>query len=128
MKRNTLLVITSLVSLVLLTVHLADDVVRGMFPTGVGILYAAMASGLLLYGILAHSERLAGVLTMLVVSLCAIAMPVLHTRGKGVSISAFTPGGFFFVWTILVLGMLGLFSFILSLRALWSLRSVPPRE
>lgn len=104
-------------------VHLADDVIRGMFPTGILILYYALFSGLLLYGMLALAERRSGVLIMLLVSLFAIAMPFLHTRGSGVATIAKSPGGFYFVFTIMALGALGIFSFILSLRALWNLRS-----
>jgi hypothetical protein len=122
MKNNDMLKFASLLSLLLLVAHLADDVIRGMFPTGILILYYAIFSGLLLYGILVLAERRSGVLIMLLVSLFAIAMPVLHTRGNGVATIAKSLGGFYFVFTIMVLGALGIFSFILSLRALWNLR------
>ena len=35
MKENKMLFICSLLSLLLLTLHLTDDVVRGMFPPGI---------------------------------------------------------------------------------------------
>jgi hypothetical protein len=35
-------------------------------------------------------------------------------------------GGFFFVWTVLALGVTALFSAILSVRALWSLQRGQP--
>jgi hypothetical protein len=127
MKEKEMLRIASLLSLLLLTLHLTDDVVRGMFPPGIAILYAALASGALLYGILLLAERRAGLVIMLVVSLFAVAMPVLHTTGAGVATSAKSRGGFFFVWTLIALGALGTFSFILSVRGLWSLRSSQPR-
>ena len=127
LKRNVELQVASLVSLLLLTMHLADDVVRGMFPAGgPGIVYAAIASGVLLWGILMLAEHWSGLLIMLLVSLFAMAMPVLHTRGLGVSKTAESSGGFFFVWTIMALGALGALSFILSVRALWKLRSTQP--
>jgi biotin transporter BioY len=127
MKQNVMLTIASLLSLLLLNVHLTDDVVRGMFPVGIAILYAALASGVLLYGMLVLAERRSGQLIMLVVSLFAVAMPVLHTRGAGVGAIAKSSGGFFFVWTLIALGMTGTFSFILSVRGLWSLRSGQPK-
>jgi len=37
-------------------------------------------------------------------------------------------GGFFFVWTLLALGVTAVFSVILSARGLWSLRRVQPRS
>ena len=45
--------------------------------------------------------------------------------GKGVGVgSSITQsnGGFFFIWTILALGVTALFSHILAARGLWSLR------
>jgi hypothetical protein len=120
MKEKELLRSASLLSLLLLTLHLTDDVVRGMFPAGIAILYATLASGLLLYAMVVLAERRAGQGIMLVVSLFAIAMPVLHTRGAGVATIAKSSGGFFFVWTIIALGAIGTFTFILSVRALRS--------
>src|ERR1035437_3758411 len=83
MKQNSMLTIASLVSLLLLTLHLTDDVVRGMFPGGIAILYAALVAGALLYAMLVLAERRSGQVIMLIVSLIAVAMPVLHTRGGG---------------------------------------------
>ena len=114
-------------SLLLLTLHLTDDVVRGMFPGGIGILYAALVAGALLYAMLVLAERRSGQVIMLVVSLIAVAMPVLHTRGAGVATSAKSSGGFFFVWTLIALGAIGTFTFILSVRALRSPQSGQPR-
>jgi hypothetical protein len=45
-------------------------------------------------------------------------------KGKGVGIAsgiASSSGGFRFIWTLIALGVIGLFSVILSARALWSL-------
>jgi hypothetical protein len=120
MKQNSMLTLASLVSLLLLTLHLTDDVVRGMFPGGIAILYAALVAGALLYAMLVLAERRSGQVIMLVVSLIAVAMPVLHTRGAGVAMSAKSSGGFFFVWTLIALGAIGTFTFILSARALRS--------
>ena len=41
---------------------------------------------------------------------------------------AMSTGGFFFVWTLWALGGLGGFTFILSVRGLWSLRRGQPQE
>ena len=120
MKQNSMLTIASLLSLLLLTLHLTDDVVRGMFPGGIAILYAALVAGALLYAMLVLAERRSGQVIMLVVSLIAVAMSVLHTRGAGVAMSAKSSGGFFFVWTLIALGAIGTFTFILSVRALRS--------
>jgi hypothetical protein len=58
-------------------------------------------------------------------SLLAMFVPYVHMRGnKGVGLAsrmANTSGHFFFVWTLFAIGVLGLFSAILSARGLWSL-------
>ena len=105
----------------------ADDVVRGMFPGGTGILYSAIVAGALLYAMMELAERRSGQVIMLVVSLIAVAMPVLHTRGAGVAMIAKSSGGFFFVWTLIALGAVGTFTFILAVRALRSPQSGQPR-
>jgi hypothetical protein len=64
---------------------------------------------------------------MLLVGLFAAAMPVIHMRGAHYGEIAKSPGGFFFVWTLWALGGLGGFTFILSVRGLWSLRRGQPR-
>ncbi len=40
---------------------------------------------------------------------------------------ATSSGAFFFIWTILALGVTALFSVILSVRGLWSLQRSPSR-
>ena len=65
-----------------------------------------------------------------VLGLVAIPLPVIHMMGKGVGVGgniANSSGAFFFVWTLLALGVTGLFSVILSVRGLWSLPWRRPR-
>jgi hypothetical protein len=75
-----------------------------------------------LYGTLVLRERRWGHVIMLVVGLLAAAMPVMHMRGAHYGEIARSPGGFFFVWTLWALGGVGGFTFVLSVRGLWSLR------
>lgn len=56
---------------------------------------------------------------MLLVGLLATAMPVMHMRGAHYPAIATSPGGFFFVWTLWVLGGLGGLTFVLAARGLW---------
>jgi len=54
-----------------------------------------------------------------------LVVPVVHMKGKGVGVAsgiANSSGGFFFVWTLIALGVTALISVILSVRGLWSLR------
>lgn len=123
-KENVLLAITSLLSIVLFTIHWSDDVVRGMSGGGLDNLIGVLILVVLLYGTLVLAERKSGYLITLLGSLFALAMPILHWRGAGVGGEfAQSSGAFFFIWTILALGVTGAFGVILSVRGLMRRRS-----
>ena len=122
MKHNTILVVTSLLSILLLTLHITDDIVRGI-SRAESSNTALLVLVVLLYGTLTLAERRSGYAIMLIVGLLAAAMPVMHMRGAHYGEIARSAGGFFFVWTLWALGGLGGVTFILSARGLWSLRS-----
>ncbi|MFZ3216207.1 MAG: hypothetical protein WA192_09125 [Candidatus Acidiferrales bacterium] len=129
MKQNLLLTITSLLSILFMTFHLADDIVRGMEPGGLSSLTAVPILVVLLYGTLVLAERRSGYVIILLGSLLLLAVPVVHMKGKGVGVAsgiANSSGGFFFVWTLIALGVTALFSTVLSARGLWSLRRTTP--
>ena len=116
MKRGTLLVIMSLLSIVLLTFHFTGDIVVGYEKGGLSTLVAVPISVLLLCGPLLLANRRSGYVIMFLGALFALAMPVLHLRGKGVGAGsrvAGSGGEFFFIWTLIALGVCGLFSLIL---------------
>jgi len=122
MKHNVMLTITSLLSILFVTFHLADDIVRGFEKGGVSNLTAVPIFVVWLYGTLVLAERRSGYVIILLFSLLGLAVPVLHMTGKGVGGEiAKSSGGFFFVWTLIALGVTALFSVILSVRGLWSL-------
>ena len=126
MNNNSVLKITSLLSLLLLTLHVTDDIVRGMSkaePSNTALVVLVV----LLYGTLVLAERRSGHVIMFLVGLLAAAMPVMHMRGAHYGEIAKSTGGFFFVWTLWALGGLGGLTFILSARGLWSLRRGRPR-
>jgi hypothetical protein len=126
MKQNAILVVTSLLSILLLTLHITDDIVRGISkaePSNTALLVLAV----FLYGTLVLAERRSGHVIMLLVGLFAAGMPVIHMRGAHYGEIAKSTGGFFFVWTLWALGALGGVTFVLSARGLWSLRRGQPR-
>ena len=121
MNNNRVLKITSLLSLLLLTLHVTDDIVRGISnaePSKTALIVLTV----FLYGTLVLAERRSGHVIMLLVGLFAAGMPVIHMRGAHYGEIARSAGGFFFVWTLWALGGLGGVTFILSARGLWSLR------
>jgi hypothetical protein len=125
MRHNVILPIASLLSILFLTFHLADDIVRGMEKGGISNLTAVPIFVVWLYGTLALGEQRSGYVIILLGSLLGLGVPVIHMMGKGVGVDgpiARSSGAFFFVWTLIALGVTALFSVILSARGLWSLR------
>ena len=126
MKHKATLVVTSLLSILLLTLHITDDIVRGISkaePSNTALVVLVV----FLYGTLVLAERLSGHVIMLLVGLFAAAMPVIHMRGAHYGEIARSTGGFFFVWTLWALGGLGGVTVILSVQGLWRMRRNRPR-
>jgi hypothetical protein len=114
MKPNNLLTVASLLSLLLIMWHLTQDVllqaeghVKYPIPVVIFIVW--------LYATLMLSDRVSGYVIMLLGGIISPGMIVLHSPGGVVRQS----GGFFFVWTLFALSTTGLFTAILSARALW---------
>ena len=123
MKHNVMLTITSLLSILFLTFHLADDIVRGLEPGGISNLVGVLILVVWLYGTLVLAERRSGYIIILLGSIVASGVPVVHMMGAGLvgGRIAHSSGVFFLVWTLIALGVTALFSVILSVRGLWSL-------
>jgi len=120
-NNNGVLKVTSLLSLLLLTLHVTDDIVRGISKAESSNI-ALVVLAVFLYGTLALAEQRLGHIIMFLVGLFAAAMPVMHMRGAHYPEIAASAGGFFFVWTLWALGGLGGVTMLLSLRGLWRLR------
>jgi len=129
LKQNITLTITSLLSILLLTFHLSDDIVRGFEKGGPSNLTAVPICVLWLYATLVLAGRRSGYIIILLGSLLALGIPFLHARGAGMvgGRIANSSGKFFWVWTLLAIGVTGLFSVILAVRGLWSLPWRRPR-
>ena len=127
MKHNLTLTITSLLSILLMTLHVTSDTVHarpGTPEAGGSTLVAVPILVIWLYGTLVLAGRRSGYVIILVMSLLSSGIPVIHMTGKrgitaGIPLST---GAFFFVWTLFALGITAAFSVVLSVRGLWSLR------
>src|ERR1700689_2943813 len=98
MKNNILLIIASVLSILFVTFHLTDDIVRGMEPGRLLDLIAVPILVVWLYGTLVLAERRSGYLIILLGSLLALVVPVVHMMGKGVGVGgniAKSSGAFF---------------------------------
>ena len=129
MKQSTLLTVTSLLSILFLTFHLTSDFLHNAGELSLqGVLISALFLVVLLWGTLVLAERRSGHVIMLLGSLFALGMPVIHLmRASGVAGALARPDAFFFVWILLALGVTGLFSAVLSVRGLVSLQRGQPR-
>jgi hypothetical protein len=125
MKQNVTLTITSLLSILFFAFHWADDIVRGMSPGGLSGLFGVLILVVWLYGTLVLAERRSGHIIMLLGSIGGLGVLVIHLRGTGLvgGRIANSSGLFFWVWTLIALGVTASFSAILSARGLWSLQS-----
>jgi len=125
-----MLTVSSLLSILFLSFHLTDDIVRGFEPGGVATMTGVLILVVWLYATLVLAERRSGYVIVLVASLLGSLIPVIHMRGTGGVVGgdiAQSSGAFFWVWTLIALGVTAIFSVILAARGLWNLRSGQPR-
>ena len=120
MKPSVMLTIASLLSILFVTLHTADDIVRGMEPGTLSDLIVVPILVVWLYGTLVLAEKRSGYVIILLGSLLGLLVPVIHMKGAGVGGAiAQSRGAFSFIWTLFALGVTSLFSVILSVRGLW---------
>ena len=124
MKDDFKLTITSLLSILFMTFHISDDIVRGFEPGGVKNVTGVLMFVAWMYGTLVLSGRRPGYIIMLLGSILGSGVPVIHMTGAGLvgGRIANSGGKLFWVWTLIALQVTAIFSLILSIRGLWSLR------
>lgn len=125
MKDSLMLAITSLLSILLLSLHVAEDIVLGFAGGGLENLIGIAILVVYLCGATLWRGRRLGLVIVLLGSLFAAGMPALHMSGAGVGVKR-SSGAFFFIWTLYALGVTGTFGLILTTRALRSSRPAPP--
>ena len=126
MKLNTLTVAT-LFWMTLLPLHIAGDMAFGFDKGGPGLLYVVVpillvaACGVFLFG----GRKLGFVITFLG-GLASLLMPVIH-RNNGFTVAvAKSPGGMFFIWTLVAMGVAGGLAMILSVQGFFKRRDSNP--
>jgi hypothetical protein len=124
MKHKVTLTITSLLSILFFAFHWADDIVRGISPGGASGLGGVLILVVWLCGTLVLGERRSGYVIMLLGSIGGLGVLAIHMRGTGLvgGRIANSSGVFFWVWTLIALGVTSTFSIILSARGLWGLQ------
>ena len=124
MKDNVTLTVISLVSIVLFALHWIDEVARGLETGGVSALGGIAILVFWLYGTLVLAGRRSGYIITLVGVIFGLGVLILHMQGAGIvgRRIANTSGIFFWVLTLITLGVTSTFSAILAARGLWSLQ------
>jgi hypothetical protein len=132
MQHNKLLTIASMLMILLSSLHLADDIARGFEDGGPSNLLVVPIMVTFLFGaLLVLAERRSGYVIILLGSLLGAYVPILHFKAAGGVAGgriANSSGAFFFVWTLLALGVCAAFSVILSAYGLWKLQWGRSRE
>lgn len=125
MKRNSVLTVMSLLAIVLLSLHLTDDIVYGSDRSPAANVAVIAILVIWLYGALVLAERRSGLAIMLLGSIAGIVVFTVHVSRAGglpAGSTAAASGAFFFVWTLLALAVTSVFCAILSVHGLWNLR------
>lgn len=123
MKPHVILTITSLLLILLFTFHLTDDIVRGFEPGTLRTLNAVPMVVIWLYGAVVLAGRRSGYIIILVFSILSFGVPVIHMMNRGVGVHSkigYSHGAFFFVWTLIAIAVIALFSVVLSAHGLWN--------
>ena len=129
MNEDKLLSRTSLLTLLLVTIHLAYDTVYGKDGMSLlGLLAVMLVSAVWLYAALLLGERTSGRVLMLLFALLGVLVSVLHAMAPGGVMGGHIAqsAGAFFVWGLIVIGAISVFTIILSARLVLGRRSEEP--
>jgi len=124
MKQTAMLTMASVLTVLLMTIHMTGDILFRMAPAGLVNLLVVFIFVVQLYGTLMLPGRRAGYIIIFFGSALGLLIPVVHMKGtRGLLGGDIGNSGqaFLFVWTLLALGITATFSLILSARALLSL-------
>lgn len=123
MRPIVTLTITSLLSIVFFSFHWVDEIARGLEPGTLQALGGVLILTLWVYGTIALAGRRSGYIITLLGGILGFGVLILHMRGAGLvgGRIANTSGQFFWVWTLIALGVTSAISALLSVRGLWSL-------
>ena len=123
MKQSDLLSVTSILSVLLLALHISQDIVFGFDRAGLNQLVGVAILLVVACGAVLLRERRSGQVIMLLGGVMAVAMLPLHMRHGLRPEFLAQNGALLFVWTLYVLGVIGAFTVILAIQALRGRRS-----
>ena len=128
-RADATLTAASLLTALLVTVHLAGDIVRHADAGGLtSLAVLVVVVTIWLYGTTILAGRTSGYVIMILMSVVGLLIPVVHMKGAGVAATlGRSDGDFLFVWSLLALGAGAAFTLLLAVRGLWGLRRGAPR-
>ena len=118
MKQDHLLSVTSLLSVLLLALHISQDIVFGFDRAGLNHLVGVAILLVIACGAVLLRERLLGKVIMLLGGVMAAGMLPLHMRNGLRPEFLEKSGALLFIWNLYVLGVTGAFSAILAVQTL----------
>jgi hypothetical protein len=118
MKQNELLSVTSILSVLLLALHISQDIVFGLDRGGLNQLVGVAILLVVVCGAVQLRDRKSGKVIMLLGGVMALGMMPLHMRNGLRPEFLEKSGALLFVSTLYVLGVNGAFSIILAIQAL----------
>jgi len=118
LKQYDLLSVTSILSVLLLALHISQDIVFGFDRAGLNHLVGVAILLVLASGAVVLRERPLGKVIMLLGGVMAAGMLPLHMRHGLRPEFLEKSGALLFIWTLYVLGVTGAFSVILAVGAL----------
>src|SRR6185295_6835515 len=101
-KHLRILTLTSVLSVILFTLHWSDEISRGIERGTVDSAGGFAILFVWLYATVVHIERRWGLAIVLLGALLASGVPILHMTGHGLvggRIAPSSPGALFWVWT-----------------------------
>ena len=120
MTRGALLTIASLLTVLFLTIHISDEIARGLEVGGLNMVIPVLVLAGLVYGTLILRGRPAYTV-MLIVAILGTGVPIVHMSGVGLvggRIAVDSAGSFFWVWQNIALCTISALSLPLSIRCL----------
>ena len=128
MKNSVLLTIFSLLTMLLVILHLTTEIAFGLESGGLKNIAGILIVVVWLSGTLLLYERKLGYVIVLLGSLLGMLVPIVHMMGAGLvgGRIGHTHLALFWAFSNFLLGVTALFSIILSARGLWSLRRKLP--
>lgn len=117
------LTVASMLSVILLPLHIGGDIALGLDRGGPGVVFVVVPILLVMTcAALLLAERRSGHVIMFLGGLATLGMPIIHRNNAFTPTIARAPGGVFFMWTLVALGVTGGLAMILAARGLWGMR------